>query len=822
MIHGGTFISAENVHHRHGEAGIQILHRSVALEALYDSAESFPQPRCHPDTRTEMLEGLYNWAIADNSSRSIRWLHGPAGAGKSAIMQSLCQRLQDAGRLGGSFFFKRHHTTRGNAKVLFATLAYQLALNNRHLKPLISKVVEDDPSVMARHMGGQVHKLVVEPCQALNDDASPILLIDGLDECEGHDVQQEILRVLGNVAQNHLLRLRILIASRPELHIRDRFEHSNFQGLYDSVNVRQSFEDIWTYLRDEFKRIQHKHRQTMDNIPIPWPSPETLDKLVEKSSGYFIYASTLVKFIDDEDSRPAERLEVIQDLATSEYDLPFDALDQLYMQILLGVPYRYRSKLCDILCVVTNFEFCTEEIERLLHLQPGDVLLILRRLHSLLDVPSTSNAYAIIHVHHASFPDFLHNSQRSSIFYVGSEHRIKVARSVLEALPGVGYDVDIEFAWKAGNLRDHWATFLQSVPPSTELLPLIQSVSPDFIWERSLPELFGQRTNSVLTWLKTVRPLPEDLIRDWEAYRFMEFYEYSNHNTHASLLNVRDAIAQGCPDHVVLSPSLQVSRTFQAEMDDSLQMSTHALRELFAQFPQLVRFFQARRLLSNNRSYVSEPFGVGLFNICVLLDIPWNDMKDALSSLRSIVDEDPRKIATMLMVLPTLCRELPEHTSRDLGLGFLRLIRQIGDHELPLKIWELFTWTEIGQFPEWGRHIRCSPHSSSELLHAVREFDPPLDWFSVWDMCELHLCPVDFHDVLQWLKTFADPPLDLVVRWEGYLREAQELYEYKYSDDELEERWQKSGEKEAGCDEWSGPLEREVIKCWKISVVLTS
>ncbi|KAJ7262464.1 hypothetical protein C8J57DRAFT_1719377 [Mycena rebaudengoi] len=488
---------------------------------------------------------------------------------------------------------------------------------------------------------------------------------------------------LANVAQDHLLRPPNSYRQPTRTAYSRQVRAPHFPR---ALRFRQSFEDIRTYLRDEFDRIHHEHRQTMTNIPTPWPSPETLDKVVEKSSGYFIYASTLVKFIDDEDSRPAERLEVIQNLVASEYDPPFDALDQLYMQILLGVPYRYRSKLCDILCVVANFEFCAEEIERLLHLQPGDVLLILRRLHSLLNMPP--DAY-VIHVHHASFLDFLHDPQRSWIFHVGLEHRINLARSVLEALPGVGYD--IQFAWKAGNLRLHWATFVQSVPPSTELLPLIESVSPDFIWERSLPELFGQRANPVLSWLKTVRPLPEDLIRDWEAYRFMEFYEYSNHNIHTSLLNVRDAIAQGCPDHVVLSPSLQVSRTFQAEMDDSLQVSTYALRELFAQFPQLVRIFQARRLLSNNRSYVSEPFGIGLFNICILLDIPWNDMTDAISSLRSIVEEDPRKIATMLMVLPTLCREHPEHTSRDLGLGFLRLIRQIGDHELPLKIW----WVDL-------------------------------------------------------------------------------------------------------------------------------
>ncbi|KAJ7887762.1 hypothetical protein B0H13DRAFT_1627384, partial [Mycena leptocephala] len=104
-VHGGTFISAQNINH-HGEAGIHILRQAVALEALHDSVERFPQPKCHPETRMEMLEEIYSWATDVDSARSIMWLHGPAGAGKSAIMQTLCQQLQDAGQLGGSFFFK--------------------------------------------------------------------------------------------------------------------------------------------------------------------------------------------------------------------------------------------------------------------------------------------------------------------------------------------------------------------------------------------------------------------------------------------------------------------------------------------------------------------------------------------------------------------------------------------------------------------------------------------------------------------------------------------------------------------------------------------
>ncbi|KAJ6460111.1 hypothetical protein C8R47DRAFT_127958 [Mycena vitilis] len=163
---GATFIAASNInhHHHHGEAGLTILHRAAALEALYDSADSFPQPRCHPDTRRQMLDELWRWADDTYGARPVRWLQGPAGAGKSAIMQSLCQRSQNAGLLGGAFFFKRDHTTRGNAKVLFATLAYQLALNNRALKPSILSSAKADPSVVGRQMDVQLQRLIIQPC----------------------------------------------------------------------------------------------------------------------------------------------------------------------------------------------------------------------------------------------------------------------------------------------------------------------------------------------------------------------------------------------------------------------------------------------------------------------------------------------------------------------------------------------------------------------------------------------------------------------------------------------------------------------------------
>ncbi|KAJ7437009.1 hypothetical protein FB451DRAFT_1152802 [Mycena latifolia] len=372
-IHGGTFITAENINHHHGETGIQILHRVVALEALYDSAESFPQPRCHPQTRTSMLDSLYGWATAENTTHSIYWLHGPAGAGKSAIMQTLCRRLQDGGRFSGSFFFKRSHTTRGNAKALFVTLAYQVALHHPELKGPISESVEGDPSTVGRGMDIQLAKLIIEPCTTLTNPPSITLLIDGLDECNGNHVQQEVLRLLGSAASK-IPTLRILIASRPEPQISQVFKEPGMTGLYHLLNIEPSFMDIRNYLLSEFNRIHHEHEETMASVPTPWPPWDILQVLVDKSSGYFIYVATIIKFIDDRDFRPTERLVAVIENLPTECGTPFHALDELYSQILRDVPSQ--SRMLDILCVIVHGSMLrrsTKNIERLLGLNPGDV-----------------------------------------------------------------------------------------------------------------------------------------------------------------------------------------------------------------------------------------------------------------------------------------------------------------------------------------------------------------------------------------------------------------------------------------------------------------
>ncbi|KAF7350764.1 NACHT domain-containing protein [Mycena sanguinolenta] len=495
---GGRPSIHQNIHH-YGAGGIDILHRAAALAAIHDSAESYPLPRCHPETRTEMLDDLRKWAMATDSESSILWLHGPAGAGKSAIMRTLASQLHDAGILGGCFFFKRGHATRGNGRTLFSTIAYQLALRIPWLRTPISQAVQNDPSIVARSIESQMRKLIYETCSPYANYGRLAILIDGLDECDDHGVQQKLLRAIRNSFSKHPIPLRFIVASRPEPQIREVFASPFYSGHYRSFNVEQSFEDVRKYLCDEFGRIHLEHHHTMANIPWPWPLPDVLEELVVRSSGHFIYASTIIKFIDDKSYRPTERLKVVQDTNSPGFDSAFDPLDQLYTTILSSAPRR--SEFMPILY--------------------GETQLLLRGLHSVLQIPSDN--HDSISSHHASFLDFLDNPNRSRNFTVGtSHHRIELARSLLKFCGGhllepkelcvVGLDVHCNLT-----------PFIASLPVSaevTELIPLIASINPDYIFDHE-PTSFERGVESMLSWLREIPSPPHDVIRLWEDYKFI-------------------------------------------------------------------------------------------------------------------------------------------------------------------------------------------------------------------------------------------------------------------------------------------------------------
>ncbi|KAJ7117038.1 hypothetical protein C8R44DRAFT_627152 [Mycena epipterygia] len=399
-------------------AGIDILYRSLVTEAVHDSVERFPEPACHPGTRTQILEQLRLWSIDTNPESSLLWLHGSAGMGKSAIAQMFAGECHKEGRLGASFFFRRGHPKRGTWNGLITTIAYQLANSVPDFLLPLQQAIERDKIIVGRAIPVQFERLLVEPFHHIPvPQIIPVIVLDGLDECDNHKVQQQILWLFIGAIRDQQLPIRLIITSRPEPHLREVLEVNEVLTICRPLELSADRSDIRTYLQAEFSRIHSDYRARGINLGTVWPTPDALDQLVWKSSGTFIYATTVIRFVSDEYSHPEDRLTSLLRLDP----LSTAPLDDLYTQILSVLPQESRQ--LRILHAISQgtignrgLDMDPEEIDMLLNLRRGTCRLVLRGLHSLFKVPPIPTRFSwrkSIYFLHASLSDYLGDSQRS-------------------------------------------------------------------------------------------------------------------------------------------------------------------------------------------------------------------------------------------------------------------------------------------------------------------------------------------------------------------------------------------------------------------------
>ena len=104
--------------------GLRDLKLAASLGAIHDSAERYPAPNCHLDTRKAVRQIILDWIRSESSDSFFFWLYGPAGAGRTAILQAiaefLCSPSGSGQNFGGSFFFPE-----GSKGVITAIFCFQ-------------------------------------------------------------------------------------------------------------------------------------------------------------------------------------------------------------------------------------------------------------------------------------------------------------------------------------------------------------------------------------------------------------------------------------------------------------------------------------------------------------------------------------------------------------------------------------------------------------------------------------------------------------------------------------------------------------------------
>jgi len=135
--------------------------------AFFDSFEDRERPKCLEGTRVDILHEISEWGTI-HGDKPIFWLSGLAGTGKSTIARTIADVFSEANYLGASFFFSRGKADRGDAHVLFSTLALQLAETSPTLRIYIADSVKDNNSIGHKTLLYQWKHLILQPLSELD------------------------------------------------------------------------------------------------------------------------------------------------------------------------------------------------------------------------------------------------------------------------------------------------------------------------------------------------------------------------------------------------------------------------------------------------------------------------------------------------------------------------------------------------------------------------------------------------------------------------------------------------------------------------------
>ncbi|KAF5309558.1 hypothetical protein D9619_012464 [Psilocybe cf. subviscida] len=326
-ITGGSF-RINNINIFSGPS-LDALHKRVAPNAILNSGGRAGEVGCHPGTRKEVIDLIETWRDAQESLTPIFWVSGPAGTGKTPIVQAIAERCKADG-VPHANFFSPEWTPRGTIILLYPSL-----------RDYVAAVLSTNPLILDSALEDQLMQLIVAPLQAIQYSVwfyrVPLLLIDGLEECESENrgSQRQILQAFDKVfARTPSCPFRLLVASRNEPQIRAAFDNISSQILPLRLDNQFSPDNnIRDFLNDEFKRVRKTHplARTLD---ASWPSVQDIEYIVKKSSGQFIYAATVMRFVLNSSASPKLNLKRVQGAATISTESPFAELDALYRYIL--------------------------------------------------------------------------------------------------------------------------------------------------------------------------------------------------------------------------------------------------------------------------------------------------------------------------------------------------------------------------------------------------------------------------------------------------------------------------------------------------------
>jgi hypothetical protein len=456
-----------------------------------------------------IISQVLDWAKStDLRNPRIFWLYGMAGEGKSSIATSIACDLERDNFLGASFFFARDNQS--HYSKAFSTIVVSLCDHHLEMKAAICDFVTNE-SIPLEYGTDRFRTSILKPILDVKENSDLekpiILIIDALDECGTEEQRADILQFLVQLLA--LPSLRILLSSRPEKDIKQVFDKLPYEVLrYDlsSTDSKTAVnDDISMFIDRRLKDVKDNWRSV--NSP-NWPTSEKQKALLTRACGLFIWASTAMKFIDQED--PARQLDILletsSDLKLFDSPSASNTLNGLYRTVLTHVAADrtrelFRKAVGTILIVAHPLSPST--LGGLIDLGYDqdrtsgviwDVISKLRSVFVLPDLPqAASGAFEDatarnqqmepIRIIHPSFVDFLTTKERGGSFFIDPlECHVELVGVCLQLI--ITYSkrnpvAPAVISYASGNLAHHiWCVFKD--PPDAKYIKSLGNILKNF------------------------------------------------------------------------------------------------------------------------------------------------------------------------------------------------------------------------------------------------------------------------------------------------------------------------------------------------------
>ena len=418
----------------------------ILLNGLHHAADASylcgNRQGCLKGTRKDVLWEIERWSVGEWNQR-VFWLNGLAGTGKSTIAQTFAEMSFADGKLGASFFCSRDFEERSNLQMIFPTLAFQLAYQYPLFRKELLKVLKARPDVGQESLCSQMEKLIVGPLKATG--IPTLIIIDALDECKDEEPASAILSILSRNVDK-IPKAKFFITGRPEAPIRSGFRLKSLLPVTEVLKLHEVkpetvYNDIKQFFQTKLADLA-EHRSDCDST-VDWPSLSDIEILCKKAAGFFIYASTVVKFINSRTDSPAKRLFVITSLPQSTVEGRL-GVDQLYTEVLKQAfcdvhpdnsqGYFHFQAVVGVVLLIFN-PLSIKGLSELLGCDTYHIRSTIHSLHSLLHVPD--NTEDPIRIFHKSFPDFLLDSDRcqdKQFFVESTSHHTEILLACLRIM----------------------------------------------------------------------------------------------------------------------------------------------------------------------------------------------------------------------------------------------------------------------------------------------------------------------------------------------------------------------------------------------------